>query len=366
MITFEQAVEMALSYDARMNKFAEYENSFEIWWDCGVEMIGPQPYIVMKESGERVPFPEALLEGYESGKLIREGDIPEGMRPEFFTLRDAVYGAAVGDALGVPYEFRARGTFECTGMASGGAHGQPAGTFSDDTSMMLATCDSIRVRGRVDARDMRKKFNAWLHEGAYTPDGNAFDVGNTVATALAEGRGCAGERSNGNGSLMRIAPLAYTAADDDAVRAASAVTHAHRTSTESCVCLVKLIRNLIGGNPLDPALKYSIPGGDEFAFLADVASWPREEVRSGGYVLDTLGAAIWCFANTNSYADCVLAAVNLGRDTDTTACVAGALAGAVYGYRAIPAEWLGALRGKGIIERCLFPGFETVRSWPQG
>ena len=187
-----------------------------------------------------------------------------------------------------------------------------------------------------------------------------------MATALSEGRGGTGERSNGNGSLMRIAPLAYTAADDDAVRAASAVTHAHRTSTESCVCLVKLIRNLIGGNPLDPALKYSIPGGDEFAFLADVASWPREEVRSGGYVLDTLGAAIWCFANTNSYADCVLAAVNLGRDTDTTACVAGTLAGAVYGYRAIPAEWLGALRGKGIIERCLFPGFETVRSWPQG
>ena len=303
MVSFEQAVEMALAYDARDN-----------------------------------------------------------MRPVFFTLRDAVYGAAVGDALGVPYEFQGRGSFECTGMASGGAHGRPAGTFSDDTSMMIALCDSVRVRGRVDARDMRKKFNDWMRDGAYTADGIVFDVGNTVATALSEGRGCAGERSNGNGSLMRIAPLAYTTADDDEVRAASSVTHAHRISTESCVCFVKLIRNLMGGSSLELALKYSIPESEELAFLADVASWPREKVRSGGFVLDTLGAAIWCFANTESYPDCVLAAVNLGSDTDTTACVAGALAGAVYGYKAIPEEWLEVLRGKEVIERCLFPGFETVRS----
>ena len=362
MITFEQAVEMALEYDGRDNKFAEYENAFEFWWDCGARMIGPQPCVVMKESGERVMLPYAIAEGYERGQLIREGDIPECMRPTFFTLRDAVYGAAVGDALGVPYEFRERGSFLCTGMTSGGAHGQPAGTFSDDTSMMLATCDSIRARGRVDVRDMRKRFCAWAFEGKYTPDGVMFDIGNATSTALSEGRGCTGERSNGNGSLMRIAPLAYTHADDDEVRAASAITHAHRISTESCVCLVKLIRNLIGGNPFELALKYSIPEGEKFAFLADVASWPREAVRSGGFVLDTLGAAIWCFANTGSYAECVLAAVNLGKDTDTTACVAGALAGAVYGYRSIPGEWLDTLRGKDVIEQCLFPGFETERS----
>jgi len=365
MITFEKAVEIALGYDARDNKFSEYENSFEFWWDSGVLMEGPQPYVIIKESGERMPLPHAINSGYKRGRLIREGDIPETMRPTFFTLGDAVYGAAVGDALGVPYEFQGRGSFECTGMASGGTHGQPAGTFSDDTSMMLATCDSVRVRGRVDARDMRRRFASWLREGAYTPDGNVFDVGNTVATALSEGRGCEGERSNGNGSLMRIAPLAYTHADDDEVRAVSAITHAHRISAESCVCFVKLIRNLIGGNPLELALEYSIPEGEEFAFLADVASWPRDNVKSGGYVLDTLGAAIWCFANTDNYADCVLAAVNLGRDTDTTACVAGALAGAVYGYRAIPAGWLEALRGKDVIERCLFLGFEKVRSWPE-
>ena len=132
------------------------------------------------------------------------------------------------------------------------------------------------------------------------------------------------------------------------------------------MCLVKLLRNLIGGNPLDLSLKFSIPEGEEFAFLSDVASWPRDKVRSGGYVLDTLAAAIWCFANTDNYADCVLAAVNLGSDSDTTACVAGAIAGAVYGYDAIPSEWLEVLRGKDVIGRCLFPGFEKVRRWPQG
>ena len=269
-------------------------------------------------------------------------------------LRDAVYGAAVGDALGGPYEFMTRDTFECTGMASGGAHGQPAGTFSDDTSMMLATCDSIRVHRAIDVHDMRKRFNYWLHDGAYAVDGNVFDVGGTVATALAEGKGSTGERSNGNGSLMRIAPLVYTTASDDDVRAVSAITHAHRISTESCVCFVKLIRNLIGGNPLVNSLRNSIPADDEFAFLDGVCEQPRDAIRSGGYVLDTLGAAIWCFANTDSYADCVLAAVNLGRDSDTTACVAGALAGAVYGYDAIPSEWLDALRGKDIIEASLF------------
>ena len=120
------------------------------------------------------------------------------------------------------------------------------------------------------------------------------------------------------------------------------------------MCFVKLIRNLIAGNTLVNSLRNSLPADDEFAFLACVCELPRDEIRSGGYVLDTLAAAIWCFANTDSYADCVLAAVNLGSDSDTTACVAGALAGAVYGYDAIPPEWLDTLRGKDVVEASLF------------
>ena len=265
-------------------------------------------------------------------------------------LRDAVYGAAVGDALGVPYEFIARGTFECAGMASGGTHGMPAGTFSDDTSMLLATCDSIRAKkGRIDCADMRKRFERWAYKGAYTADGIVFDIGGAVATALAEGTGCRSERSNGNGSLMRIAPLAFTKATDKEVRAVSAITHAHPVSTEACFSYVSVLRRIALGASIADAVLGVRVGERTFNANKDVG-----EVRSGGYVLDTLEAALWCLANTGSYKDCVLSAVNLGDDTDTTACVAGALAGAAYGYEAIPSEWIQSLRGKDVIERCLF------------
>ena len=270
------------------------------------------------------------------------------------SLRDAVYGAAVGDALGVPFEFKMRDTFECTDMVGNGTHHMPAGTFSDDTSMMLATCDSIRETGKIDTGDMRKRFVDWWRRGEYTVDGVCFDIGNATAAALDEGKGQTGERDNGNGSLMRIAPLAYTHANDDDIRAVSAITHAHPISTEACVCFVGILRNIIGGNTLQDAIRYSKPDMEKFDFLDTVTERPREEIRSGGFVLDTLGAALWCFANTDSYASCVLTAVNLGGDTDTTACVAGALAGAAYGYGAIPKEWVDTLRGKDIIEDCLF------------
>ena len=266
-------------------------------------------------------------------------------------LRDVVYGAAVGDALGVPYEFMERGSFTCEGMSSGGSHRQPAGTFSDDTSMMVATCDSIRERKLIDCDDMRERFRAWAYRGKYTPDGVVFDIGNATSTALAEGRGCTGVRSNGNGSLMRIAPLAFTAATDEEVRDVSAITHAHEISTESCVAFVHVMRSIVEGITVLEATKDVRVAAGGYAFTADK---PVEEIRSGGYVLDTLDAALWCLRNTQTYAECVLAAVNLGRDTDTTGCVAGALAGAVYGFDAIPAEWVASMRGKDVIEACLF------------
>lgn len=260
------------------------------------------------------------------------------------TLRDAIYGLAVGDALGVPYEFRPRGSFTCTGMVGHGTHDQPAGTWSDDTSMTLATCDSIRACGRVDTGDMLSRFRAWIGDGAYAIDDVVFDYGNTTARALAAGMGCAGERDNGNGSLMRIAPFAFTDATDDEVRAVSAVTHAHRVSTETCVEMVRVMRALAAG--ASPA--EAIP--DHEVLLA--AS--EKDIRSGGFVRDTYCAALWCLAVSGSYEECVLRAVNLGDDTDTTAAVAGALAGIAYGADAIPAAWMGALRGRDIIERCLF------------
>ena len=159
-------------------------------------------------------------------------------------LRGCIYGLAVGDALGVPYEFRPRGTFKCTDMIGYGTHGQPAGTWSDDTSMTLATCDSIRELGHIDTADMRDKFVRWIARGEYTIDG-VFDYGGTTARALHTGKGGSGERDNGNGSLMRIAPLAFTDATDNEIREVSAITHAHRTSTDACIIFVELMRNVM-------------------------------------------------------------------------------------------------------------------------
>lgn len=269
-------------------------------------------------------------------------------------LKGIVYGAAVGDALGVPYEFQHRDTFTCKDMSSGGVHQVPKGTFSDDTSMLLATADSIRERGSVDPEDMRAKYCAWLNQGAYTADGNVFDVGNATATALAEGRGQTHEMSNGNGSLMRIAPLACTDATDDEIRAVSAITHAHSLSQEACVCFVHILRALIKYERLTSAIKANIPQDPRFDFMRGILHWSRDEVKSTGFVLDTLGASLWCALNSNSYDECVLKAVNLGDDTDTTASVAGTLAGTLYGYDTINKTWIEQLRGKDLINNCLF------------
>lgn len=216
-------------------------------------------------------------------------------------------------------------------MVGHGSHDQPAGTWSDDTSMALAVCDSYRELGRIDVNDIRGRFVRWYREGAYTVDG-LFDIANATRGALERGHGLSGEWDNGNGSLMCTVPLAFTDATDDEVRAVSAVTHAHPTSTEACVAMVHIARDLIAGaSPADVA--------------GDVAARPVGDIRSGGFVRDTFDAALWCLANTSSYAECALAAVNLGDDTDTTAAVAGALAGIVYGIEEILFEWLDKLQG---------------------
>lgn len=277
------------------------------------------------------------------------------MRNQYLSqLKAVVYGAAVGDALGVPFEFLDRDTFVCEGMYAGGFHNMPLGTFSDDTSLLIATCDSIRATKRIDIDDMRARFRLWCYEGAYSADGKVFDVGNATITALDQGFGCSHERSNGNGSLMRIAPLAFTDTSDDQIRSVSAITHAHPISTESCVVFVHILRKVLGGIPLQDAIAQSIPEDPNFAFMGTIGQLERGGVHSGGFVLHTLEAALWCALGTGSYSDCVLAAVNLGSNTDTTACVAGALAGAIYGYDAIPPEWVEQLRGKQVIDSCLF------------
>lgn len=229
-------------------------------------------------------------------------------------LSAAVYGFAVGDALGVPYEFRDRDTFHCEDMTGHGTHGQQPGTWSDDTDMMLATLDSLAAHdGRVDVEDMRRRY-----------------VGR-----LRDGRGLDGEWDCGNGSLMRVLPLAFTHASDDGIRVVSAVTHAHPRCTDACVDYVRLCRRLLDGE----TFAYDTPD--------------RDSVPSTGYVLDTMQAVLWAVADGRDYPSTVLNAVNLGGDTDTIGALAGGVAGIMYGMDAIPDEWISALRGQDIIETVL-------------
>ena len=187
------------------------------------------------------------------------------------TLRDCICGQAVGDALGVPYEFKSRDSFECAGMDGYGTHDQPAGTWSDDTSMALAICDSYRELKRIDINDIREKFVSWFRDGAYTCDG-LFDIGNATAEALRIGHGLAGEWDNGNGSLMRTIPLAFVDAADDEIRAVSAITHAHPTSTEACVAMVGAARPLLRVRPLEKWLWFTVLNlinpGPKYALVA--------------------------------------------------------------------------------------------------
>ena len=272
-------------------------------------------------------------------------------------LFDAVVGLAIGDALGVPYEFKNRDSFTCTDMTGYGTHYQPAGTWSDDTSMVLATLSSLKEnKGKIIPEDIRKNFNHWLLYGDFTADGKVFDVGISTSRALKTGKPCTGKWDNGNGSLMRILPLAFVDCTDDDIRAVSAITHGHWISMEACVIYVHVAKKLLAGEAIAdilPALQYEKP----FERLSTIDSLDRDQIRSSGYVVDTLEAALWAVSHKGDRDKCfrndVLTAVNLGDDTDTVGAVAGGLAGIIYGLEA-DRKWVDAIVNKEEILDCLW------------
>ncbi len=274
------------------------------------------------------------------------------------TLRDAIYGLAIGDALGLPVQFEERDSFHIETMTGHGTYDMEPGTWSDDTSMTLATCDSLKLMGRIDLEDIECCLTDWYKEGKYTPDGTAFDVGMTTGAALSRGEGLSDEASNGNGSLMRIIPLAFIPeVKDDEIREVSAITHGHRIAKNACVTYVHIAQELLKGKGIRDAVRLAVENEIEeslFGNLPAIGSLPRNEIKSTGYVKDTLEAAIWSLENADNFRDTLITAVNLGDDTDTVGAVAGALAGIMYGYESIPEEWLDALRRKDLIEAYLF------------
>lgn len=295
-------------------------------------------------------------------------------------IKAVMLGHAVGDALGVPVEFCERDDLAekpVTDMVGYGTYPYPAGSWSDDTSMSIAALDSL-ASGKVDFDDIMVKFGEWYYDDEYTPTGEMFDVGNTCSYAIdnyfayhkpVEECGLTGECSNGNGSLMRIHPFVlYAYAKQMSIDEwlgvivkASALTHAHDRSKIGCLIYAFVLMSLLkdkGKYGIKEGLKKAeryLSACVEFSsykriFKSNFATLPRDEIKSSGYVVDTLEAALWCLQTTESYRDCVLKAVNLGDDTDTVASVVGGLAGALYGYDAIPSEWLDMLKRRDYIE----------------
>jgi len=271
-------------------------------------------------------------------------------------------GLAVGDALGAPLEFIDRAEIarrygEVREMLGGGWLNTVPGEYTDDTQMALAIARSVVDLGMIDPADIGSRFVQWM-------ESMPKDIGNTTLQSLgylasgvpwneAGARTLAqkGDSAAGNGSIMRAAPLALACRNDpDAlIRQSldiSLITHADPRCCWSCVALNQAIVALLTGSDDVIAAAANVDETLVREVLASVATIRRDEVKSGGYVLHTLGAAFWSLLHYDSFEEVVVAAVNLGGDADSTGAVAGALAGARYGASAIPDRWLAVLQGR--------------------
>lgn len=297
------------------------------------------------------------------------------------TVKGAIFGLAVADALGVPVEFESREKLRENSvhkMLGFGSHDVPKGTWSDDTSMTLCTLNSIAQKGKIDLEDNILEFSKWAEDGYMTPHGEMFDIGRTTLTSLRNYWNCKNvytcggksEYDNGNGSLMRIIPVSLfnhlkNLSQKESIRnvhEVSALTHAHERSLIACGIydftmqeLIKFPDKTTVNIALKKAEKYYIDYEEikHYKRLFDEKFMDTDIclIKSSGYVVDTLEAAIWCLLNTDSYKECVLKAVNLGEDTDTVAAVAGGLAGILYGYDSIPKEWINTLVKNNMISK---------------
>lgn len=290
-------------------------------------------------------------------------------------IKDALLGVAVGDALGVPVEFRPRSEMKevpVKGMVGYGTHNQPPGTWSDDSS--LTFCLAEMLSKGYNLNDLANRFINWREYGYWTPHGKVFDIGIATAAAiqaLQHGErpvmaGGSNEASNGNGSLMRILPIVFYVRDMPVerrfkhVEEISSITHAHIRSITACFIYIEFALAIIQGMTKEAAYNEVCTSARDFLarnktldlveqkifrhiLEGKLTTFKEGDVYSSGYVIHTLEAALWCVLTTSSYQEAVLKAVNLGEDTDTTGAVAGGLAGLLYGWETIPAEWLNSL-----------------------
>ena len=321
-------------------------------------------------------------------------------------IKSGIFGQIVGDALGLPVQFRPREDRDLdpvTDMRGYGAFDMPPGSWSDDSSLILATMDglaaSLKKEERlenlslneiIDYEIIMKNFSRWLNEGKFTPYGFAYDVGGATMDGIRRYdrgteptlSGGIGEGDNGNGSLMRILPIAffiyclsqkYSFDEDDkmeAVHNLSSLTHRHKRTQIACGIYVNIALEFLENHDSTLSLEDLIANGinksKEYyyndasfenqlhhfdrVFSLNIQNLPRDEIKSGGYCISSLEASIWCLLNNENYKDTLLQAVNLGYDTDTTACIVGGLAGIYYGYEDIPNDWINQLAKLDYIE----------------
>ncbi len=297
-------------------------------------------------------------------------------------ITTALLGLSVADAIGVPVEFQTRSELDknpVTDIRGYGTYNQPPGYFSDDSSLAFGLAESLAT-GTFDLVDQSKRLINYVWHGYWTPNNEIFDIGNTTRRSIRKLRDIiedeeferlptlnegATEQDNGNGALMRIFPL-YAYLRDKPVAEwfapiwqHSALTHGHIRSACCCFLYLRFCAHIIAKETKEKALDSArrelldflmaanlpIEELDALATLikADFSNLARTQVQGSGYVVECLEAALWCIFNADDYRETVLKAVNLGRDTDTTACVAGAPAALLYGVEAIPANWLAAL-----------------------
>lgn len=308
--------------------------------------------------------------------------------------KDGIMGVIVGDALGMPVQFRTRTEVRknpITTMVGYGTFYKPAGTWSDDGSMTYAALASIVENKGIDYDDIMRRFIAWDRDGEYTQDGVSFDQGYTCMLAIDNYEvtgnyktcGKTGEYANGNGALMRIMPFclyAYIQHKKGAitltealeyVHQATALTHNHLRAKIASGIYFFMVQAILDENEiLFHKLRHGIENAKQFYMadsanlkewqyysrmedLVEFAALTDDNIRSSGYVVDSLEAAVWALICSDTFEEGLLKAVNLGDDTDTVGAIAGGIAALHYGYENIPETWRNAIfKGEGIIELC--------------
>lgn len=283
--------------------------------------------------------------------------------------RDGIIGLAIADAMGVPLEGMTRDVLinePVVEMMGNLANNMPKGSFSDDTSLTLATVDAIIQKGKVDTKEIANNFVKWADEGAYTPTGVAFGIGSTTNEAIdrikdgikPEKCGLKEGRNNGNGSLMRMCPIIYYAYAKrlnskkvlELVTKVSSITHANEVSILACFIYVMFGIELLEQKDFYSAYqrirtlnysKFSEEALSKFdrILVKDIRTMNVNDIKSTGYVVDTLEATFWLLFNTETYNQAVIGAINLGGDTDTIGACTGAMAGIVYTLEKINPIW---------------------------